>query len=151
MVGNHDTPTIWRLVKAWQGKAVGKGHAANLARRLRPDDAATLAALLAADPRRLAHAEVAKLFLSPANHVMMFFSDLFGLEETYNVPGTHNEENWSLRVPPDFVRRYEEGRVQGEVLNLHAIFALALRAQPEIVCPQLIARLEEKAGWRIDR
>lgn len=150
MVGNHDTPTIWRLVKAWQGKELGKRHAANLARRLRPDDAATLAALLAADPRRLAHAKVAKLFLSPANHVMMFFSDLFGLEETYNVPGTHNEENWTLRVPPDFVRRYEEGRVQGEVLNLHAIFALALRAQPEIVAPELIARLEEKAGWRID-
>ena len=150
MVGNHDTPTIWRLVKAWQGKEVGKGHAANLARRMRPDDAAPLAALLAADPRRLAHAKVAKLFLSPANHVMMFFSDLFGLEETYNVPGTHNEENWSLRVPPDFAENYEERRRRGEVLNLHAVLALALRAQPEIVCPQLIARLEAAAGWSID-
>lgn len=150
MVGNHDTPPIWRLVKEWQGTETAVKHANYLARRLRPDDPDALAAVLAADPRRLAHAKVANLFLGPARHVMMFFADLFGLEETYNVPGMHDEDNWALRVPPDFARRYEEGRLRGEVLNLHAVLALALRARPEIVCPELIARLEEKAGWRID-
>ncbi|PKN13329.1 MAG: 4-alpha-glucanotransferase [Deltaproteobacteria bacterium HGW-Deltaproteobacteria-4] len=150
MVGNHDTPPIWHLVKEWHGTETGRKHANYLARCFRPNDPESLASLLSADPHRLAHAKVANLFLGPARHVMMFFADLFGLEETYNVPGMHNEENWTLRVPTDFVQRYEEGRVRGEVLNLHAVFALALRARPEIVCPELIARLEEKAGWRID-
>jgi hypothetical protein len=36
------------------------------------------------------------------------------------------------------------------VLNLHAVLALALRARPDISCPELISRLEIEAGWRID-
>jgi len=151
MVGNHDTPTIWRLVKAWQGKEKGVKQSAHLARRLHPADPEHLASILAADPRRLAHAKVANLFLSPARHVMMFFADLFGLEETYNVPGTQTDDNWTLRVPQDFARCYEEDRRQGAVLNLHAVLALALRARPDLDCPELIARLESEAGWTIDR
>jgi 4-alpha-glucanotransferase len=150
MVGNHDTPSIWRLVREWQGKGEEMKHAGYLARRLRPGDPDTLAAVLAADPRRLAHAKVANLFLGSARHVMMFFADLFGLEETYNVPGTQDEDNWTLRVPPDFARRYREGRLRGEVLNLHAVLALALRARPDLSCPELIARLEAEAGWTIN-
>jgi 4-alpha-glucanotransferase len=150
MVGNHDTPPIWRLVKDWQGKEEGRKQAAYLSRRLCPNDSGRLATALAADPRRLAHAKVADLFLSSARHVMIFFADLFGLEETYNRPGTQSEDNWSLRVPPDFARRYEVGRRRGEVLNLHAVLALALRARPDIACPELIARLESKACWTID-
>jgi 4-alpha-glucanotransferase len=150
MVGNHDTPSIWRLVKEWQGKKEGKKQAAYLSRRLRPNDSGRLASALAADPHRLAHAKVADLFLSSARHVMIFFADLFGLEETYNTPGTQSEENWSLRVPPDFARRYEIGRGRGEVLNLHAVLALALRARPELACAELIARLEAEAGWTVD-
>lgn len=150
MVGNHDTPPIWRLVKDWQGKEEGRKHAAYLARRLRPDDPGTLAAALAADPRRLAHAKVANLFLGPARHVMLFFADLFGLEDTYNAPGTQTEDNWTLRVPQDFGRCYEEGRRRGEALNLHAVLALALRARADIDCQELIARLEAGAGWTID-
>jgi 4-alpha-glucanotransferase len=150
MVGNHDTPPVWRMVKAWQVGGEGMKQAVYLARRLRPNDSGRLASALAADPRRMAHAKVANLFLSPARQVMMFFADLFGLEETYNVPGTQTEDNWTLRVPQDFVRCYEEGRRRGEALNLHAVLALALRARPDIVCPELIARLESEAGWTID-
>jgi 4-alpha-glucanotransferase len=150
MVGNHDTPPIWRLVKAWQGQEEGVKHANYLARRLSPGDPGRLASILAADPCRLAHAKIANLFLGPARHVMMFFADLFGLEEIYNDPGTLTEDNWTLRVPPDFVRRYEDGRKRGVVLNLHAVLALALRARPDIVCHELIAHLEAEAGWSID-
>ncbi|MDD2852729.1 MAG: 4-alpha-glucanotransferase [Desulfuromonadaceae bacterium] len=151
MVGNHDTPPIWRLVKEWHGNEAGMKHAAYLARRFRPADPDALASLLAADPARLAHATVANLFLGPARHVMMFFADLFGMEESYNVPGAQSEDNWTLRVPQDFASRYEEGRRRGEVMNLHAVLALALRARTDIVCPELITRLEREAGWRIDQ
>ena len=150
MVGNHDTPPIWRLVKSWQGQEEGVKHANYLAHRLSPDNSSRLAAVLTADPCRLAHAKIANLFLGPARHVMMFFADLFGLEENYNEPGMLTEDNWTLRVPPDFARRYEDGRKRGEVLNLHAVLALALRARPDIVCPELIAHLEAEAGWSID-
>ncbi len=150
MVGNHDTPSIWCLTRAWHGKEEGRKQAAYLARRLRPDTPAALVAALAADPQRLAHAKVAELFLSPARHVMLFFADLFGLEETYNVPGTVNDENWTLRVPPDFAREYDQNRQKGHSLNLHAVLALALRARPDIARPELIDRLEARAGWRID-
>lgn len=152
MAGNHDTPPIWRLVQIWQGEEAGMKQAAHLARRLRPDAPESLAATLAADSRKLAHAKMAELFLSPARHVMVFFADLFGLQEAYNMPGMHNEDNWTLRVPPDFARRYEEDRRQGNALNLHATLALALRARPEIAHarPELITRLEASAGWSID-
>lgn len=152
MVGNHDTPPIWRLANHWTGREEGARQAAYLASRLRPGDPASLAPVLAADPRRLAHAKVAELFLSPARHVMVFFADLFGMEDVYNAPGTVNEDNWTLRLPPDFARRYEEDRRRGKALNLHAALALALRARPEIAAakPELIASLEERAGWRID-
>lgn len=152
MVGNHDTPPIWRLAKNWQGNEEGQKQAAYLARRLRPQNPESLATALAADYRKLAHAKMADLFLSPARHIMVFFPDLFGIDKTYNMPGTVNEDNWTLRIPPDFVRRYDSDRRRGEALNLHAALALALRARPEIARanPELIARLEARADWRID-
>jgi 4-alpha-glucanotransferase len=152
MVGNHDTPSIWHQARAWHEKEEGRAQAAYLARRLRPHDPESLGLALAADPHKLAHAKVANLFLSPARHVMLFFADLFGLRETYNTPGIVNEDNWTLRVPPDFASRHEDDRRRGDALNLHAALALALRARPEIAQarPDLIARLETLAGWKVD-
>ena len=150
MAGNHDTPSIWQMAKKWHGTTAGRKQAAYLAHRLAPSAPDTLEQILAADPRRLAQAKMAELFLSPARHVMIFFADLFGLEETYNEPGVHNDSNWTLRVPPDFARFYDEGRKRGGALNLHAVLALALQARPDIASPELIARLESEAGFRID-
>jgi len=152
MAGNHDTLSIWSLAQTWHGQEAGRKQAAHLARRLRPDAPESLAAALAADPRKLVHAKMAELFLSPARHVMVFFADLFGLEEAYNMPGMHNEDNWTLRVQPDFECAYNEKRREGRALNLYAVLALALRARPEIARakPELIARLEASAGWSID-
>ncbi|MDU0459576.1 MAG: 4-alpha-glucanotransferase [Geobacteraceae bacterium] len=149
MVGNHDTPTIWYLAKKWLGEEQGGKQADYLARRLCPADPETLAATLAADHRRLAHAKVADIFLSPASHVMVFFADLFGLEDSYNVPGALKQENWTLRIPSDFSGCYQKRKISGDVLNLHAVLALALRARTDIICPELIARLDAEAGWLI--
>lgn len=145
MVGNHDTPSIWRLARAWQADAAGRAQAAYLAARLGLADPAPLAA----DHRRLAHAKVADLFLSPARHVMVFFADLLGLEETYNVPGTVSDDNWTLRVPPDYAERYARDRLVGAALNLPAVLALALRARPEVGREDLVGRLDGLAGWRV--
>jgi 4-alpha-glucanotransferase len=150
MVGNHDTPPIWQLVKTWQVSGEGEKQAAYLAHRLCPDNPELLASSLAADPCRLAHAKLADLFLSPARHVMIFFADLLGLEDIYNMPGVHNKTNWTLRVVPDFIHSYDQNRHTGRALNLHAAVALALRARADINRPDLAARLEAEAGWRIN-
>jgi len=150
MAGNHDTPPIWHLARAWLGSGEGEKQAACLARRLRPDNPNHLQSLLAADPNRLAHAKMAELFLSPARHIMIFFADLFGLEDIYNMPGIPNKNNWTLRVPADFIQTYHQNRRTGRALNLHAAVALALRARADINRPDLAARLEAEAGWRIN-
>jgi len=145
MAGNHDTPSIWALARGWQGLETGRKQADYLAWRL------GLAApgALAADYRRLAHAKLAELLLSPARNLMVSFADLFGLEETYNAPGTVNADNWTLRIPPDFGSRHEALSREGRAFNIRAALALALRARPGIGRPDLIGRLEQEAGWVI--
>jgi len=145
MVGNHDTPSIWNLAERWQENETSRKQAEYLAWRLRLPDPG----VLAGDHRRLAHAKMAELFLSPARNVMMFFADLLGATETYNMPGEVNATNWMLRVQPAFAEDYERMRREGTAFNLHAALALALRARPDIGRPDLIAELERQAGWDI--
>jgi len=52
-------------------------------------------------------------------------------------------------VPHDFASCYEEGKKQGETLNLHAVLALALRARTDLCCPELIAELDKRGGWTV--
>jgi len=145
MVGNHDTAPIWALARSWQGLETGRKQADYLAWRLRLADPQ----LLAADYRRLAHAKLAELFLSPARNLMVSFADLFGLEETYNAPGTVNANNWTLRIPPDFESRHQGLSREGRAFNIRAALALALRARPDVGRPDLIGCLEQQAGWLI--
>lgn len=143
MVGNHDTPTIWALVDQWS-PAVRLAQARYLAARLAPDgaDVDALARDLAADPRRLAHAKFADLFASPAAHVLVFFADLLGMTERYNLPGTVAAANWSLRVPADY-------RARPAALDLPAALAMALRRRGQPPTPEraaVLAELDAHAG-----
>jgi 4-alpha-glucanotransferase len=144
MVGNHDTPPIWRLVEEWSRDARGDAQARHLAARFEPDAArrARLAELLAGDPGRLAQAKLAELFLGPARQVLVFFSDAFGLRETYNVPGTVDEANWTLRLAPDWDEARRARLARERALDLPLAFALALRARGLAAArPQLVERL----------
>jgi 4-alpha-glucanotransferase len=81
--------------------------------------------------------------------VMVFFTDLLGMHDVYNRPGTIAEENWSLRIPPDFASRYEESRRTGHALDLPRALAIAFRARAgEFAAThrELLAALEERAG-----
>ena len=114
MVGNHDTPPMWALVDVWHGTPTAARRAAHLAERLEPDPAAraSFAASLRASPGRLATAMFAELFASPARSVSIFVSDLLGYRETYNAPGTVSDDNWRLRVAPDFAAEYARAVAQ---------------------------------------
>lgn len=132
MVGNHDTPTLWSLADAWS-RGDPRPRADYLAWRLRPEPRGrdALAARLAADPRRLAQAQRADLFVGPARHVMIFFTDAFGLREPYNRPGEVSEANWSLRLAPGWREAYERAASSLAALNLPLALSLALRAREQ--------------------
>ena len=151
MVGNHDTQPIWRLARHWEQTGENLRQAEYLARRLQPaGDVESLVRELSADRRKLVHAKFADLFISPARHVMIFFADLLGLEEVYNTPGTVNEENWSLRVPPDYAQSYAAACRRGDALNLPWVLALALKQRGGEFARAhagLITRLEQSAGF----
>jgi 4-alpha-glucanotransferase len=131
MVGTHDTQPIWSVVDAWERSGELRGRAEYLACRLspRPEARPGLARMLVEDRGLLVHAQFADLFASPARNVMVFFPDLFGLREAYNVPGTVGPKNWSLRVPPAYADDYGERLRAGRALDLPRALAIALRAR----------------------
>ena len=144
MVGNHDTEPIWRVAERWHEAGLGPAHAAHLAKRFSPADPPRFAQALAADPARLARARLAELFLGPARHVSIFFSDLLGMREPYNRPGTISDDNWSVRIPADFKTRHAEDVRRGRALDLPRALAMALRARG--IDATLASSLEERAG-----
>jgi len=144
MVGNHDTEPIWRVAERWHDAGLAEAHAAHLATRFSPPDRERFVAAVASDPTRLARARLAELFLGPAQHVFIFFSDLLGMREPYNRPGTISDENWSVRIPADFKTRYAEDVRRGRALDLPRALAMALRARG--IDAALASSLEERAG-----
>jgi hypothetical protein len=149
MVGNHDTQPLWALVEKWHGTPTAARRAQHLAERLEPDPTAraAFAASLRTSPGRLATAMFAELFASPARSVSIFFADLFGYRESYNVPGTVTDDNWRLRVAPDFAAEYGRAVASDDnprALSLPRALAMALRADPKR------ARVHEGLLLRLD-
>ena len=123
MLGNHDTAPIFSVIRGWPA---GKREqwARHLATRLqlaRPER-------LASDGF-LATAMLAELFVSEAENVSIFFADLFGLEERFNVPGLVDAANWTLRLPADFDRMYAARLGREQALDLPLAIDLALAAR----------------------
>ncbi len=153
MVGTHDTPPLWRVAAKWRETGADQAQADYLAWRLHPEAEGreTFARRLVEEPGMLEQAKFADLFACRARNVMIFFSDLLGLHEVYNTPGTINDENWSLRVPREYAREYPEKRARGAALDLPKALALALRAggaDSRTRHRELIAALERlSAEW----
>ncbi len=121
MLGNHDTLPIWRVVQQWRDDGRRALWAEHLSRRFagqRGMDAQTLRE----DDSALVHALFAEALGSRARNVFVFFTDLFGQTDPYNVPGTISPDNWTLRVPPDYPNQL--------ALDLPRALALALRRLP---------------------
>jgi len=145
MIGSHDTSPIWRLLDEWRRGRGLEERARYLAARLtrRPAERAELVGRMVRQPDFLAQAQFADLFAGPARNVMIFFSDLFGIREIYNRPGTVSEENWSLRLSPHYHGVYLERVAIDRAANLPLALALALRARGECSnSSALLRRLE---------
>ncbi|MBI5445005.1 MAG: 4-alpha-glucanotransferase [Deltaproteobacteria bacterium] len=130
MLGNHDTKPIWRVAEEWTPAEALK-QAEYLAWRLFPaEERERWVRRAASDDRsELVQAKFADLFVGPARNVMVFFTDLFGYRESYNRPGTVDDENWSLRVRPGYEADYSLRLEAGRVLDLPKALARALRAR----------------------
>lgn len=150
MLGNHDTPTIWSLADQWQASGSAEQQAAYLAWRLMPDEEARgpWAARLAGEVGELVQAKTADLFVGPASNVMIFFTDLFGMTEIYNQPGTVKDANWSLRIPHEFATLYRERLARKRAINIPHALSLAIRARGRAFADThgpLVAELDQLA------
>ena len=151
MAGTHDTEPVWQFAERWVSEGPAAERAAYLASRLVPDHSARAgwAERVAASPRRLARAQLADLFVGPGRNVMIFFPDLLGLHDVYNRPGSVSDQNWSLRVPPDFLERHARSAREGTALDLPAALAAAFRARGEAFAAShsgLLEELDRRAG-----
>jgi 4-alpha-glucanotransferase len=148
MVGTHDTEPLWLRVNAWIESGEIRERSTYLAQRLVPEPAerAGFVEELVRDPGLFAQAQFADLFAGPAQNVMIFFTDLFGIAEVYNQPGVISEENWCLRLSRDYRRRYAERLARRRALNLPRSLLLALRSRgASRVDADLLHRLEAEA------
>jgi 4-alpha-glucanotransferase len=152
MVGTHDTATIWAVAARWEQEGQLEAQAAYLTERLAPRGAAADAScVVERSASAVAQAKLAELFVADARRVMIFFADLFGQHQRYNLPGTVGPHNWSLRVPPDWPRSYPERAGRGEALHLPRALATALRARGEDDLAARVAVLPatpEVTPWR---
>jgi 4-alpha-glucanotransferase len=123
MLGNHDTAPILAVIRSWT-----PAHREKWARHL-------TGLLRLAEPARLAgdgylaSAMLAELFVSRAENVSIFFADLFGYTERFNVPGLVDEANWTLRLAPDFEQLHADRLAREEALDLPLAVELAESAK----------------------
>lgn len=130
MVGTHDNQPIY----VWAQKTVntheGYLHGKNLAEDLYPDateeEQEAIAVRLSKDVDFLFFNKLVELFACKAENVQIFFSDFFGLPDTYNVPGTSGDENWSLRIPDNYEEVYENNLKNGHAINLPLVLKQAI-------------------------
>jgi len=71
----------------------------------------------------------AELFVCRAENVSIFFADLFGYEEQFNLPGRVDAANWTLRLPGDFEALHARRLARGAAIDLGLAVDLALAAQ----------------------
>lgn len=150
MLGNHDTRTIWTVADGWVASGEARAQAEYLATRLVPEgeDRAAWISGVAGDAGALAQARFAELFVGPARHVMVFFSDLVGDRRRYNTPGIVSDRNWAVRLVPDIARGYAKRCAAGRALDVPRALARAIRARGGAFAAghrELVAALERAA------
>jgi 4-alpha-glucanotransferase len=123
MLGNHDTAPIFALVATWspQQRELWARHLTQRLHLREPERCS--------DDGFLATAMLAELFVSRAENVSIFFADLFGYHERFNVPGLVDDANWTLRLPSDFETLHRDRLARGAALDLPLAIELALLAQ----------------------
>ena len=104
MVGTHDNLPISMWAESMINTHEGYLHAKNLVEDLfaEADNKDDIIVRLTQDKDYLKFVKLTEIFASKARNVQIFFTDFFNMNETYNVPGTSGDKNWSLRLPDNY-------------------------------------------------
>lgn len=104
MIGTHDNQpvTVWTnsLIHTHEGYL----HVKNLVDDLfsEEQDKDSIIVKMTNDADFLKETKLVELFACKAENIQIFFTDFFNMNETYNVPGTSGDKNWSLRLPDNY-------------------------------------------------
>lgn len=133
MVGTHDNEPISMWADEMVNTHTGYLHVLNLIDDMYPElqgkERDDLIVKLTTDAKALMNVKLAEIFASQAENIQVFFTDFFGLKQTYNTPGTSGDKNWSLRVPDNFEEVYCRNSKDGLALNLPLILKMAIEAR----------------------
>ena len=81
------------------------------------------------NPREYINAKFADLLRSTKN-IQISFMDFFGINKTYNQPGTVGNENWTLRLNPNYKDTYYKSLSHNDAaLNMPEIVSMAVNAK----------------------
>ncbi|MBQ4646437.1 MAG: 4-alpha-glucanotransferase [Candidatus Gastranaerophilales bacterium] len=122
--GDVDRSKGWR--PAWEPNY--------LAEALRPDpwkeaERQALRQKIESSPKERWKAKVAELFNS-TKHIQISFMDFFGINKTYNTPGTTGGDNWTLRLNPNFKDTYYKSLENDEwAISMPEVLATAVQAK----------------------
>ena len=133
MVGTHDNEPIAMWANATVNTEAGYLNGKNLAEDLYPDatdeEKEQIAVRISKDAPFLTQTKFVELFACKAENIQIFFTDLLGLYDVYNRPGTSGDQNWSLRIPDNYDEVYANNLKEGKALNLPLILKLAIEAR----------------------
>ena len=133
MVGTHDNEPLSLWAKKLVNTEEAKLHGQNLVQDLWGDANVNaknaLIEKLFQNCEFLTLTKFVEIFASRASNIQVFFSDLFGIEKVYNKPGTSGDQNWSLRIPNNFIDLYVDNLNKNKGLNLFNVLKLAMEAR----------------------
>ena len=123
MIGTHDNQPVSLWAKSLVHTHEGYLHVKNLVEDLfkETSDKDALIVQMTNDENFLKETKLVEWFACQAENIQIFFTDFFGMDKTYNTPGTSGDKNWSLRLPDNFA--------QMETINLPLILKKAIIAR----------------------
>ncbi len=150
MTGTHDNRPIRLWAKDMINTEADTPHVNNLMADLycEFDGQDMIRHKLYTDDKFLAFSKLVEVFASRAENIQIFFTDFFGIQDTYNVPGTSGDKNWSLRIPDNFEEVYYNNLQNFEALNLPLALSYAIKARGREFANQnreLLEKLESLA------
>ena len=143
-LGTHDNDSLinWteEIFKNPENK---KSHIKTLTEDLKPDNPQEFEKKLGSDPKEFMKAKVAALFASPAKNIQIFWADLLGIKERYNLPGSPPEDNWKLRVPNQFQDLFYTNLENNQGINMPEVMKMALESKHDKKLMPLINNLDK--------
>ena len=135
MVGTHDNEPVSKWANSMIHTEIGYLHAKNLADDVfghcNEQEKNDIIVRLTNDERFLKETKLVELFACEAQNIQIFFTDFFGINETYNKPGTSGDKNWSLRLTYNDLENFCEKAHNNEAMNLPLLLKLAIIARGE--------------------